>query len=84
MPSTYCPTCAVVAAAKRLRSSFVIELVVWACLLVPRVIYSVWQLGALVYSVWRIATLLDGDGARGDQSLSRPTATSPAVRRWRA
>jgi hypothetical protein len=45
-------------------AGFAVELVLWACLLVPRLIYTLWQLTRVLYSVWRLTKLVDEGTAR--------------------
>jgi hypothetical protein len=45
MKPMYCTRCGTVASPKRhTRGSFLIELVLWCCLIVPGLIYSLWRL----------------------------------------
>jgi hypothetical protein len=41
----YCPNCGTVAKPKKVtRGSFLIEVVLWLCFLIPGLIYSIWRL----------------------------------------
>lgn len=41
----YCPNCGTVGAPKKIvKGSFLVEVVLWLCFLLPGLIYSVWRL----------------------------------------
>jgi hypothetical protein len=71
----YCPNCGSVAEAKRhTKGSFLVELLLWLCFLVPGLIYSIWRLTtrSTVCGVCKSSGVIPENSPRAKEALAKP------------